>query len=270
MKREKYRLTTEDFIKRAKEIHGDKYDYSKVKYVNKRTNVVIICPIHGEFSQNPHNHVQQHQGCPECGKEIAKKREGNYKNRRKTIDEFKKDLYKIYGDKYEVIGEYVNNKTKIKIFCHHRNTNGEEHGIFEAKPNDLLSGHGCKRCVHSKLEDDVELFLQENNLKYEHQKMFKEWLGTQRLDFFLPEYNIAIECQGRQHFLPVDFKGNGNEWAIEQFKKIQILDDKKNKLCTEHGIKILYFAENEYETKENLITDKEKLLKEIKNEKCKK
>ena len=64
------KLTTKEFIERAKQVHGNKYDYSKTIYVNKRTKVCIICPIHGEFYQTPHNHVYQKQGCPECGKNM--------------------------------------------------------------------------------------------------------------------------------------------------------------------------------------------------------
>lgn len=59
-------LTTEDFIKKVKTIHGEKYDYSLVDYVNNITIVKIICPIHGEFEQKPHNH-KRGSGCPKCG-----------------------------------------------------------------------------------------------------------------------------------------------------------------------------------------------------------
>ena len=63
----KQALAFEDFVKRSKEIHGDKYDYSKVNYVNASTKVCIICPIHGEFWQTPNNHLNGNN-CPICGK----------------------------------------------------------------------------------------------------------------------------------------------------------------------------------------------------------
>lgn len=59
------KLTTEEFIRRAKEVHGDKYDYSKVEYVNNTTKVCIICPTHGEFWQKPNTHIQK-KGCKKC------------------------------------------------------------------------------------------------------------------------------------------------------------------------------------------------------------
>lgn len=61
------KLTTEEFIKKAREVHGDKYDYSKVEYVNNKTKVIIICPIHGEFPQSPVNHIRGNE-CPKCAK----------------------------------------------------------------------------------------------------------------------------------------------------------------------------------------------------------
>ena len=63
--------TTEEFIKEAKEINGNKYDYSKVVYVNQLTEVCIICPIHGEFWQKPKNHLKG-RGCPKCRRHCEK------------------------------------------------------------------------------------------------------------------------------------------------------------------------------------------------------
>lgn len=61
--------TVENFILKAKEIHGDKYDYSLVQYVNSRTKVNIICPVHGKFSQLPYGHLKSETGCDKCGSE---------------------------------------------------------------------------------------------------------------------------------------------------------------------------------------------------------
>lgn len=59
------KLTQEEFIQKARAVHGDKYDYSKVEYVNSSTKVIIICPIHGQFKQSPHDHLSGY-GCPHC------------------------------------------------------------------------------------------------------------------------------------------------------------------------------------------------------------
>ena len=57
------------FIEKAKSIHGDKYDYSKVNYINSYTQVIIVCPFHGEFTKLPKNHIVEKQGCPTCSME---------------------------------------------------------------------------------------------------------------------------------------------------------------------------------------------------------
>lgn len=139
------RYTTEEFIRKAQDIHGQKYDYSKTCYINKRTKLLITCPIHGDFFQTPSNHLSG-QGCPECGKLIATARQNNSKNRRKRTVEFQKELNTKFGEKYEVLGNYVNNKTPIDIFCHAVGKDGIEHGVFSARPDSLINGHGCPKC----------------------------------------------------------------------------------------------------------------------------
>ena len=67
------KLMTDEFVKKAIEVHGDKYDYSKVKYVDTKTKICIICPKHGEFWQTPHSHLSG-QGCPKCGIESMQKK----------------------------------------------------------------------------------------------------------------------------------------------------------------------------------------------------
>lgn len=66
------KLTTEEFIEKARKVHGDKYDYSKVTYVNNHSKVIIVCPLHGEFLQTPNKHLQSNRGCPECKKKEHK------------------------------------------------------------------------------------------------------------------------------------------------------------------------------------------------------
>ena len=60
------KLTTTEFIEKSKEIHGDKYDYSLVDYIDNKTKVKIICPIHGLLEQRPNSHLSGY-GCVKCG-----------------------------------------------------------------------------------------------------------------------------------------------------------------------------------------------------------
>lgn len=63
------KLTTEEFIAKANAVHGDRYDYSKVEYINANTKVCIICKDHGEFWQSPYTHLKGH-GCSKCASEV--------------------------------------------------------------------------------------------------------------------------------------------------------------------------------------------------------
>ena len=75
------------------------------------------------------------------------------------------------------------------------------------------------------------------NINFVFQKRFN-WLGLQSLDFYLPDYNMGIECQGIQHFEPTDFSGKGNK--EENFEYVRRLDEKKKTLCEKNGVKLNY------------------------------
>ena len=222
------KLTKEEFIKKANEVHKGKYNYDNVEYVNCDTKVCIICPEHGEFWQTPYNHTRG-QGCPKCkGDKIRE-------SKTLTKKEFIKKANKVHGDKYVYTNvKYVNANTKVCIIC-------PEHGEFWQTPNHHIRGIGCPKCNLSHLERDVMNYLDEVEITYDYQKRFN-WLGKQSLDFYLPDYNVGIECQGKQHFFPIDFAGKGVEWACKEFDENILRDKKKKKLCEKHGMKLLYFG----------------------------
>lgn len=309
------KLTKEEFIKRAINIHGNKYDYRKVVYNNANEKVIIICPIHGEFLQKPSNHINQKQGCPKCSHQ-------SYKS---TKEEFIAKAKKIYGNKYAYnFVEYVNNKTPIKITCQehgefyvrpdnflhghgcpkcgiksrpqclpwsnekfieraklvhgdkytYEKTNYKnyeknvivtckKHGDFITNPSNFLQGHGCPHCANSMMEERVKHILDENKIEYEQQKIFG-WLknnGYLKIDFYLPKHSIAIECQGLQHFKPIEYFG-----GQDAFTETSQRDFVKNKLCEEHNIKMIYYSDIKEKTPKFVIKNKEELIKKI-NEK---
>lgn len=218
----KKKKDTEEFITEAKKIHGNKYDYSKVEYTNNSTKVCIICPEHGEFWQTPNKHLRGN-GCPVCRI-----------NKKLTLEGFIERAKKIHGNEYDYSKVvYVNERTKVCIVC-------PEHGEFWQLPSNHISGAGCPKCKRrkSKLEKMVENFLISENIKYEGQKNF-EWLkykNNMYLDFYLPDKNLAIECQGEQHSKPVKFFGGKKEleYVIKR-------DKKKKELCERNGITLIYF-----------------------------
>lgn len=127
------KLDTTEFISRAKIIHGDKYDYSKSEYVNKRIKITVTCNLHGDFTILPKNHWEG-QGCKECG--YLNRDNGN-----STTEEFIQKAKLIHGNKYDY--SLVNYKTafsKVRIIC-------PIHGDFEQKPNNHVNQkQGCREC----------------------------------------------------------------------------------------------------------------------------
>lgn len=218
---------TEEWIKSAKKIHGDKYDYSKSEYIDSKTKICIICPKHGEFWQTPIAHIKGN-GCPKC------------KGKNKTTEDFINEANEIHDGKYEYISEYNGAFGMMKIVC-------PIHGEFEQKAHSHLMGNGCPLCSSSKLERKVMNALNKNKIKFVHEKHFN-WLGLQHLDFYLPEYNIAIECQGRQHFIGVNY-GSSKITNEESLKLTEKRDLRKYILCKKNKIHLIYF------TNENIIKE---------------
>ena len=230
----------EDFIKKAKHIHGDKYDYSKVKYVNSHTKVCIICPIHGEFWQTPASHLMG-RNCPKCSKPCYKY----------TTEDFVKKAMEVHGDKYNYSKtNYIDAKTKVCIVC-------PKHGEFWQIPSEHIDGCGCKYCKESHLEGEIRNVLQKNDIKFKYDVRDLEWLKPLTYDFFLPEHNIAIECQGEQHFRIIEHFGGKNDYdkRVERDKKKKILSEK-------NGIKLLYYSSYKYNNE--IITDTNQLIEIIK------
>lgn len=124
---DQHAMTTEEWIEKAKEVHGDKYDYSGVIYKKNRIKVSIICKEHEEFLQTPNHHLQG-SGCPKCSKAHII-----------TTEEWVLQAKVVHGDKYDYIkSEYRNCDTKIIIIC-------PEHGQFAQTPSCHLQ-NGCPKC----------------------------------------------------------------------------------------------------------------------------
>ena len=135
---------TENFIDKAKKIHGDKYDYSKVNYVNSKTKVCIICPKHGEFWQEPRHHLSKH-GCPMCGKENSDRKQSL------TLNEFIEKSNQIHNGKYSYDKvNYVNAETKVCIIC-------PKHGEFWQAPHSHLRGQGCPKCGRERNINSIKI-----------------------------------------------------------------------------------------------------------------
>lgn len=171
------KLTREEFIDKARAIHGDKYDYSKVVYKNSNTHVCIICPIHGEFMQKPILHLIGH-GCPKCGLErrVAK--------RTYDTDWFVAQARLVHGDKYDYPRtEYINSQRKVIITC-------KIHGDFWQRPIDHLKGCGCRACAGNKKLTTQEFI---ENAKKVHGDRF-DYTGVEYKGAHIPITIVCKDC----------------------------------------------------------------------------
>ena len=167
--------SAEKFLQDAKKVQGNKYDYSKVEYVDWQTKVTIICPIHGEFTQSPTTHLKG-SGCPKCGNDKTALRMNN--------ESFIKKAKSIHGDRYDYSKvEYVDNKKEVCIICC-------EHGEFWQKPKNHLSGYGCPICSGRKkmrTADFVKRAIDKHGNKYDYSKA--EYKGnTEKVCIICPEH----------------------------------------------------------------------------------
>ena len=236
----KQKYDNNKFIFLAKKIHGDKYIYTKTDMNNRdeKGRVCIICSKHGEFWQRPEDHLKG-SGCKFCHYEEL------INIRRLDVDKFIEKSINVHGDKYiydKKTINYISSTIEVPIIC-------PKHGEFWQTPAHHLGGCGCPFCRDSKLEKYTSNLLKNKSIQFIEKvnKKYFVWLDRQHLDFYLPKYNIAIECQGEQHFVGWNHKD-------ESLKHIQSLDNKKKQLCEEHNIKLYYINYDEnVETKLNEI-----------------
>lgn len=133
-------LTTQQFIDRATQSHGNTYDYSNTVYKNWTTKVDILCKTHGVFTQRPGKHIDPKSptGCPKCA------------NKQQTTDDFIRKSQLKHGELYDYSKSvYVNDITKITITC-------KEHGDFKMLPSNHHSlGQGCTACYRIRAQDNI-------------------------------------------------------------------------------------------------------------------
>ena len=215
------KFDTTMFIIKAKEIHGNKYDYSLVEYVNSNTKVKIICPEHGVFEVTPNNHISKKYNCIKCSIDVY------------DTDSFIIKAKEMHGDKYDYsLVDYINYNTKVKIIC-------PEHGIFEQIPASHLVGYNCKKCSNngsSIQEKEIVNFIKSLNIKVDENNT--TILNGKELDIYIPSHNVAIEYDGLY-------------WHSEQF----INDDYhliKTELCESNGIKLIHVFEDEWLYKQDI------------------
>ena len=223
------RKTKLKFIEESQKVHGDKYDYSKVVYKDNKTKVCIICPEHGEFWQQPVNHLNLKQGCPKCSKILQSQK------RSKTTGEFISEASKIHGTKYDYSKvEYKNWKTKVCIIC-------PEHGEFWQYPLQHVRGGGCPLCANSKRNMTTDEFIEKaksiHGDKYDYSKTeYKDTYSDVEIickkhgSFFQKPFNHLQGC-GCQKCSPLKSK-----YEDELYKFLTTFTDPKNIIRNDRSI----------------------------------
>lgn len=247
-KKEEYK---NNFITKAELLYNFKYYYGNIDYLNNNTKIKLICPEHGEFYVTPRKHLQGME-CPLCTKERIRKLFAY------TLEEYIQAVNRIHNHKYDyhLIKKYKNGRQYIDVIC-------PIHGKFTTMADSHLRGHGCPQCAieNNISETKIYEYIKDNiNRRIVKQKKFK-WLNGKSLDIYIPSMKIAVEYQGRQHFVPVSIYGGEKHFLKQKQRDI----DKYNE-CKEHNIKLFYFSKekeipNEY--LDIIYTEEEELLKAI-------
>lgn len=243
----------EDWLKLVIDKYGDKYDYSKVEYIDYESPVTIICPIHGEFITKPVVHLKSVTGCPKCGREKANKSESS------TTELFIEKASKKHNNRYNYSKvKYISQSFKVDIIC-------PKHGVFKQLPGNHLQGQGCPRCNYFKSQNILYEKLKESfnneDILFEVGNQIVEWIGKQRFDIYFPKYNIAVEYNGRQHYVPVEYFG-----GVIAFKEQQKYDELKRQKCKNnkcHLFEVKYnYAQEDYQT---LVKDIQNIINSYNN-----
>lgn len=209
------------FIEACKEVHGDKYNYQHVEYINSQSKVDIECSKHGVFSITPNNHISQRTGCKLCKKEEVLEA---------SMKEWLNECLSIHGSTYDYsLVSFRKQSDKVDILC-------SKHGLFNQEARSHKRGSGCPKCKQSKGESSIVRFLELNCIFFEEQKTFKDCVSIKRLsyDFYIPSKNLLIEFQGKQHYQPIKRFG-----GVDKLHKQQIHDNIKRKYAKSNGYRLL-------------------------------
>lgn len=210
------------FTEKANIKHGWFYDYSLIKeYINNKTPVPIVCPIHGMFMQRPDSHIFG-KGCTACGYITVAEKLAMFN------EEFIRISKLLFGDvlKYDKL-DFNNQKDKITLEC-------LEHGEFTTTPDDHINAlRSCPKCPKSKGELVISRFF--NNCNIKHIREYRiPTTPRYAYDFYLPDLNILIEYDGVFHYRSV--KELGGDLALKQSKE---RDRIKNELAKELNIVLI-------------------------------
>jgi hypothetical protein len=243
---ENKRLTTADFLKKSKIVHGNLYDYTKSIYSNKRKKIIITCKIHGDFIQCPNYHMNG-GGCQKCAND----------NLKSNTEDFIFKAKKIHGNLYDYTKiKYKHSESKVIIIC-------KIHGKFVQTPHTHINvKRGCPKCRKSKGEKRILSYLSNSNIHYVCEKKFKDCINPKtkfllKYDFYIPSKNVLIEFDGIQHFKSGMVFGNYTT-TNKDLEDTQYRDFIKDEYAKNNNIKLIRINHSQFKNIEKIL--KEHLL----------
>jgi len=223
------KLNNDEFIKRINNIFGKNYfDYSLLDYKGAHINVKLICKKCNNIEEKPPTVLYKGIGCLKCNKSKVGRKS-------LTTEEFISRSNKIHKYKYDYSKTiFINRNIKLIIICN-------KHGEFLQLPQDhYLSGCGCPKCKTSKGEEEIAIWLNKNKIKYIYQYNIKIKNSNHYYDFYLPQYKILIEFQGKQHYEPIEFFG-----GLEGFNYLKERDLIKEQYCIDNNMILIKISYND-------------------------
>jgi hypothetical protein len=212
-------------------VHGDRYDYSRVDYINSKTPITIVCREHGPFEQKPNAHLTGH-GCPACW-EVRRRAHG----KARTIafaETFADRAREVHDNRYEILTVPAYAHDTVALNC-------KAHGPFLQKAYSHLQGIGCPVCgrVVSQQQRDVAAFVGSLGVKVVQDE--REMLGGLHIDIWLPEKRIGIEY-------------NGSHWHTESRVKNKHRDKYERAKAT--GVRLIQVFDFEWLERPNAVRNR--------------
>ena len=223
------RKTQDEFIMEAKEVWGDRWDYSLVEYSDRTTKVKIVCVLHGEFSQTPVNHLRGVNGCVACSRA----------SRLDTNNEYVAKATQVWGNRWDYSGTlYSSSKELVRITC-------REHGTFTQRADGHINGYvGCPQCYTqpiSNMETDLGDFVESLGVAVERNKRNLLPPFKQEIDVFVPDQRVAFEF-------------NGLYWHGSTFKPYYYHYDKWFMAKSNH-IKLIQIWEDDWRDRQDIVKE---------------
>jgi hypothetical protein len=233
--------TVEEFIARARTVHGTRYSYDRAVYTKKGQPLLVTCPEHGDFPVAPNNHIVRKSGCPQCA---AVSRSVKQKGRRRpgiggrpawSREQFITAANEVHTGKYRYDSlVYENVNTHVTVTC-------PKHGDFIQFGSAHLAGQGCPSCpaVISSGHMQISEFL--TTLGVEHRNNDRTMIRPYEIDIVIPSLNLAIEYCGLYWHSE---KKLGTNYHLD-----------KHLACERVGLRLITIFEDEWKQRRHAIED---------------